>query len=108
MSVRQFFEDIVFEGEVRFNRDAVRFIDVLVGTTPTIKYTVYYKSHASAVTVTNFLGGSEGKEVVILGNGNTTITHGTNIFTSTGANKVLLANKIYRFTYIEGKWYEDG
>jgi hypothetical protein len=64
-------------------------------------------THASATTVTDFLGGFSGKTVRFLGNANVTIQHGTNIFTNTGANKVLAAQKVYTFTRYNGVWYEE-
>ena len=80
--------------------------DTLISTTPNVLNREYWLSHASAITVTDFLKGQEGQHLFILGNGNTTLTHGTNIFTSTGANKVLAANKMYHLVYHLAKWYE--
>ncbi len=83
-----------------------QFISRLVGVTPNVKNIQYAYSHVGATTVTNFLHGQDGQELAILGNGNTTITHGTNIFTNTGANKVLATNKVYVFYFFGTKWYE--
>lgn len=63
--------------------------------------------NTSGVTVTNFLGGHEGQTIKCKGDGQTTITNGTNIFTSTGANKLLAANKVYTFTMFSNLWYEE-
>lgn len=99
---------IVVNAPVTFNVLPNVFSDTLVSTTPTVLNLTLFKSHTGATTVTDFLGGAVGQTISILGNGNTTITHGTNIFTNTGANKVLAANIMYRFTFFEGKWYEHG
>ena len=80
--------------------------DILNGTTPNVANLEYFLSHLSSVTVTNFKNGQEGQHLYILGNGNTTVTHGTNIFTSTSANKLLLANRMYHFIFHSAKWYE--
>jgi len=60
-----------------------------------------------AVTVTNLTGGQEGQEVKICGDGFTTIQNGTNLFTNTGANKLLAANKVYTFTKFSSGWIEN-
>lgn len=63
--------------------------------------------NTGAVTVTNFLDGQEGQEITIKGDGFTTITHGSLIKTSTGANKLLSATKVYRFVRFGGVWIEQ-
>jgi hypothetical protein len=60
-----------------------------------------------AQTVTNFLHGQPGQRLVVLGDSFTTLQNGGRIFTNTAANKLLLANKVYRFTYFNSNWYED-
>lgn len=60
-----------------------------------------------ATTVTNFIGGQEGQELKILGDGYTTLQHGTNIFTNTAANKLLATNKVYTFTKFSSGWVEN-
>lgn len=59
-----------------------------------------------ATTLTDFPGGSEGQPLVVLGDGFTTITHGTKIFTNTGGNKLMVANRIYVFYSFFNLWYE--
>ena len=77
--------------------------------------------NTGAVTVTGMKGGAETQHVAILGDGNTTINHNSGVtkpaekfMTNTAANKLLAANKVYRFTRfldvgssVNGKWYED-
>lgn len=64
-------------------------------------------ANTSPVTVTNLLNGQEGQVIKILGDGNTTLDHGTNILTNTGADKLLAANKVYTFTLFGTTWVED-
>ncbi len=63
-------------------------------------------SNTGAVTITDFTKGQEGQELVILGDGFTTVTHGTKIKTNTAANKLLLANTIYHFVRFNDLWVE--
>lgn len=64
-------------------------------------------ANTSPVTVTNLLNGQEGQVIKILGDGNTTLDHGANILTNTGADKLLAANKVYTFTLFGTTWVED-
>lgn len=98
-------ETIIEAQQTRLVLDKKTF-DTLVGVIPEVSQREYWLSHSSATTVTNFLGGQEGHHLYILGNGNTELTHGTNIFTSTGANKTLAADKMYHFICHDDKWYE--
>lgn len=59
------------------------------------------------ITITNLLKGSDFQSLGILGDGFTTMANNANIKTNTGANKLLAANKVYRFTHIDNVWYED-
>lgn len=63
--------------------------------------------NTGAVTLTDFTNGQEGQTLHILGDGNTTITHGTKIKTNTAANKLLATNAVYTFTRIGSTWIED-
>jgi hypothetical protein len=63
-------------------------------------------TNTGAVTVTNFLSGQDGQNILILGEGFTTVANNANIQTSTGANKLLVANRVYSFTLFGAKWYE--
>jgi len=60
----------------------------------------------SAVTITNFLRGSDAQLLRILGDGVAQVAHNTTIKTNTGAIKTLTADVIYSFTYYAGVWYE--
>lgn len=59
------------------------------------------------IVIANFLAGSNGQRLHILGDGISTVAHNVNIKTNTGANKILLTEKIYCFTYINNIWIED-
>lgn len=83
------------------------FTTQLTTTTPDVQNILYFTSHASNTNVTNFLHGQGGQTIYILGNGHTTVVNGTLIKTNTAVNKNLAANKVYRFTYFSGVWYED-
>lgn len=63
--------------------------------------------NTAPLTVTSITGGREGITVRFLGDGQTTIQNNATIVTNTGANKLLVANRVYRFTYWAGIWYED-
>lgn len=101
------YERVIEASTTRLVLDRILY-DTLVSTTPDVLNRQYFLSHASATTVTNFLNGQDGQHLYILGNGNTTLTHGTNIFTTTGANKVLAANLMYHLVCHDSKWYEIG
>jgi hypothetical protein len=58
-------------------------------------------------TVTAFQKGSDGQSISIRGDGFTTIEHNTVVKTNTGSDKLLNPDLIYRFTYLNGVWYED-
>lgn len=63
--------------------------------------------NTGAVLVTKFDDGQPNQEVSCLGDGFTTIQNNLNIVTATGANELLAAGLVYRFTYFAGKWHED-
>lgn len=112
---------IVFNREVHFedmvSRNVLekRNIHRLLEATPNVLNREFFEcANSSPITVTDFLNGSPGQRLYILGDGNTTIEHGTFIFTSTGLDKLLAQFKVYCFTFfpIEGppkshKWVED-
>jgi hypothetical protein len=78
-------------------------------TTPDVSDTnVYQATNTSATTITNFTNGLRGQPLLLQAtNGNTTIANGTNIKTTTGANKTLTANAVYKFITFDGTvWYE--
>lgn len=83
------------------------FVGSMKGVTPSVKnLEVFRGTNTGAVIVTQFTSGQDGQTIRILGDGQMTITNGANIKTNTGANKLLLANKVYTFTRISNVWYE--
>lgn len=68
----------------------------------------YVFANTSSTTVTNFNGGTEGMEINILGDANTTLGFAesdTSLVGNGGSNKALGASKLVRGTYRSGKWY---
>ena len=63
--------------------------------------------NTGAVTLTDFTNGQEGQTIFVLGDGQTTVTHGTKIKTNTAANKLLASNAVYIFTRVSSVWYEN-
>lgn len=105
-----FDENVQFEGSASFFQLIEQLIDKFVpsDTTPTVRnITRFRANNTGAVTVTNFDDGQDGQEIKILGDGFTTVDHGTTIFTNTGADKLLAANKVYTFTKFGTNWYEN-
>lgn len=75
--------------------------------TPDISNIEFWQCSGDVLTITNFLKGSPFQRLHILGDGNTTIANNANIKTSTGANQLLSANKVYRFTLFNTTWISD-
>lgn len=103
-------EPLVINAETRFNVLPKRLVDSFppaVATPNVDNVEVFRTLNAGAVTVTSFLKGASGQSINLKGDGFTTIANNAVIKTSTGANKLLSANLIYRFTNIDNIWYED-
>jgi len=99
-----------FEGEVHFFQlpkkwfSKFRSLDV----TPDVSNVEYWQANNTiATTITDFLKGQDVQALHILGDGFTTIQHGTKIKTNTGANKLLAANKVYTFYRFNSLWVEE-
>ena len=65
-------------------------------------------SNTDNTTITNFDDGVDGQRIQIraAGAGTTTVFHGTNIFTNTGANKALGLTRVYVFVKSGAAWWE--
>ena len=64
-------------------------------TTVSVKDVEHWMTqNTEAVTITDFTNGQEGQDLYILGDGFTTLTHGTNIFLIGTANLLLAVNKL--------------
>jgi hypothetical protein len=107
--------EVHFEDMVSRNVLEKQSIQPLRGPTPSVlNRKVFELDNTSPVTITDFLRGSPGQRLYILGDGNTTIEDGVFIFTNTGSNKLLVPDTVYKFTFfpISGpppshKWVED-
>ena len=108
--MRRFLEEVVFDGPSEFIKLPTKRLNKFTAgdTTPTVKDSEHLKTqNVGAVTVTQFDDGQEQQRLHILGDGFTTVANNANIKTNTGANKLLAANKVYRFTNFEKVWIED-
>jgi uncharacterized protein YqjF (DUF2071 family) len=78
------------------------------GTTPSVANSTHFICSAVApVTITNFREGADYQEISLLGDGFSTVSHNISIKTNTGANKLLLVDKVYHFTKFGSLWVED-
>lgn len=103
-------EETVFKAPTQFNvlpkRKFQKFLPT--DTTPNVRnHEFWLANNSGAVTVTQFDDGAEGQELNILGDGNTTIAHNSNIKTNTGANKLLATDRMYRFIKVNSLWVEQ-
>jgi hypothetical protein len=73
--------------------------------TPSVEQYCFFKTGA-ADTYTDFDDGAPGQQIQILAVHAATLTNGVNIFTNTGANKVMVVNRIYTLRDVNGIWYE--
>lgn len=62
---------------------------------------IFEAANAGAINCNDLTGGSQGQRVFIRGDGLQTMVNGAFIKTNTGANKLLVVNKVYRFTYFQ-------
>jgi len=78
-------------------------------TAPSVKNLEKFIAANDAPTnILNFKDGQDGQTITILGDGQTTVVYGANtIITNTGVDKLLAANKVYRFTRFNSVWVED-
>jgi hypothetical protein len=95
--------------EIASGCGAIAFTDQ--DATPSVKpfhapYTNFSFANTVPTTVTNFDDGYNGMIIRIMGDTNTTIQHGTNIFTTAGADITCAANVIYSFQNRISKWYQ--
>ena len=72
-------------------------------------YSRHKTANTAPTTITNFTGGIVPMTIKILClDTNTTIANNATIKTNTGANKLLVANRVYTFSLDGTVWYEDG
>lgn len=99
-------EEYIFDAPPTFNVFPRDFTDQLVGSSPSVLNRTKWEANSNGV-ITNFLNGSEGQAISILGDGNTSVNNNAVIKTNTGATKTLLNKVVYTFTYYDGIWYEN-
>jgi hypothetical protein len=83
---------------------------IVAGTTTpdVVQYSYHKTANSSATTITNFVNGVQPMTITIhCTDANTTIANNATIATNTGANKLLVNNRIYRFTLSGTTWIED-
>lgn len=103
-----FTDAVIFQSNVSFSE---LYNTPIGGTTPsstinTLNTSRIALSASTPITVTTLQNGAEGQLIVFLGDGNTTIENNTTIKTNTGADKLLLVNRVYVFYFFSGVWYE--
>ena len=104
---KTFTEEVLFQGPVTFLILPKEFVGTLTTTTPSVKNAHVWKAGGIVLTISNFRDGAPGQTIRVLGDGTTTIQHGTRIKTNTGANVLLTLAKVYVFTLIDNVWYQD-
>lgn len=76
-------------------------------TTPSVKNIEHWVAqNTGAVAITDFVEGQEGQDLFILGDGQTTLTHGTKIFLTGAANLLLAADTVVHLKRLNNKWYQ--
>lgn len=76
--------------------------------TPSVVNLKKFKAGNSVANNVTYFDDGQGQDISILGDGFTTVVHNAaKIVTNTGANKLLAAGKVYRFTQYDKIWYED-
>lgn len=99
----------VFESPATFLVLPKEFVGSFKTATPGVLNVTRFRCTNTAPTnVTNILNGQEGQQILLLGDGNSTLVHGTNIFNQSGANELLASNKAYHYVRLNGKWYQVG
>lgn len=102
-------DDIIFNGSCTFTRPLIQYTGFIVGTSANFNAasTVIICENTFAQTLVSVIGCADNTTYRILGDGFTTVPNNALIKTNTGAAKLLSANKVYRFTQINGILYED-
>ena len=88
------------------NAQFVTFTD-LAATPSVADGNCFTVSNTGATTITNFTGGLNGQVIYLnTTTGNTTLKNNSTIKTTTGADKVLATDSLYKLLYNGTKWYE--
>lgn len=103
-------ENIVYLGIVSYkNLPAVNGSNVPALTTipDVLNLSVIVFKNTAPTTVTNFTSGAQYQSISVRGDGFTTISNNATIKTNTGVNKLLAANRMYKFILIDEVWIEE-
>lgn len=95
--------DIAFSGSVDFKQLPKGYVFPIPATATTIdvaNLSTFVTQNVAPVTIDTILHGQNGQSIAILGDGNTTIS-------VDAINKLLAADIVYRFMYINSVWYEE-
>ncbi len=60
--------------------------------------------NTSPITVTNILDGNDNQDIILYGDGQTTLQNNSNIVTISGANLLLASGRLYQFINFLGAW----
>ena len=63
--------------------------------------------NTAPIDILDFIDGQEGQELKILGDGQTSVQHTSNIKNNTAATKLLAVDIVYTFTMFDGCWVEN-
>lgn len=100
---------IEFEAPVRFLElieTPLETIPAAEATPSVLNNTKIVLSSIAPVNITNFVDGQEGQTIFVVGDGNSTLVHGTSIFTNSENDKLLNNGSVYIFTRVNGEWRE--
>jgi hypothetical protein len=106
MAIRIEKDDIIFQGTTKNLILPLKNTGLLVTTTPDIRDNEFWKASDGSAIV-EFRFGAPAQRLHILGDGITTVTNSVFIKTITGGTITLLANRVYRFTFFDGIFYQD-
>ena len=104
-------DPVEFAGPVKFEELSETPLEFckLFDTSPTVLNLERIKfQNPTPVTVTNFDDGQEGQYIIVVGDGQTIIDHGTNIFNTAGADITLANGRVYAYVKVEDVWREQG
>ncbi len=108
MALKQFFDDIQFLGRTYFTVLSDKTIQTSKGiAVPNVSgLNMLVFNSTTPQNVTNFMGGADGQNLKVIGDGQTTVKNNTTIKTNVFGDKLLLA-VCYEFIYYNGIWYEQ-
>lgn len=79
---------------------------------PSVRAINIFRASGATLTIINFINGSDAQQIMILGDGTTTVANNTRIKTLSGANTLLALGKIFKYIAISDPvtklliWYE--